>query len=170
MSNVTTTSDALAAVPHMRVLVCRTCHTFDEIPDWRDGPDSDPYLGAVTRKHGEAHHGQLFRLPIGFWTNEPYRQHLIDQMQGGVGKGLSVVDPKVYETHNTFMEDAMKCFQLHLRPKGACPDYMSDRKVLHPDTKEERRDAGIALRPVGPKVTLCQFCPVQSFYSSKENQ
>jgi hypothetical protein len=63
----------------------------------------------------------------------------------------------------------MKCYGLHLRPKGACPDWMSESKILLPDTKAERKAEGLAApsKTPGHKVKLCAFCPAQRFYAKR---
>lgn len=160
--------DPYKDVPHMRVLHCRTCKTLDELPDF-DGPSQyDDTLNYVVKKHGEHHDGMLFRLPIGFWLMEETKRQIIEQIKGG-GSGLAVMDSSFYETNNQFKEDAAKCYQLHLRPKGQCPDYMSDRKLLKPDTDADRKDAGLSpyAKSGGPKTTLCQFCVVHQYNLNK---
>ena len=158
--------DVLENAPHMRVLVCRTCTSLDEIPDWEGSPDTDPFLKPVADKHGAHHEGQLFRLPIGLWLMEDTKKKIIEQVRGG-GTGLAAIDPAFYDTRNQFQEDAMACFSLHLRPKGQCPDFRSERKQLNPDTKADRKAAGLRNEPSGPKVYLCDFCPVRSYNEQK---
>ena len=93
---------------------------MDEIPDWEGRVEDDPYLQVVVDKHGPSHEGQLFRLPIGLWLMEDAKKHIIEQVRGG-SKGLAAFDPEYYNTRSTFMEDAQKCYQLHLRPKASAP-------------------------------------------------
>jgi hypothetical protein len=170
MSEAVVKEDAMAQYPHMRVLFCDTCRTIEELPDWEGHPDDDPYLPAVAGRHGPSHTGPgLFRLPIGLWLMEDSKKSIIEQVKGG-GKGLAQFDPSFYDTQNTFKEDAAKCYSLHLRPVGACPDWQSKRKELLPDTKAERKDAGVSLRPTGPKVWLCSYCVVRNFYERKVNE
>ena len=65
----------------------------------------------------------------------------------------------------------MTCYSDHMRPKGQCPDYKSDKKLLKPETNAERKEAGLEKyeRTGGPKVYLCDFCPVKSFNMEKHN-
>ncbi len=160
------TDNPFAHVPHLRVLHCRTCGSLEELPDWEGRPEDDDLLNILVGKHGASHEGQLYRVPIGFWIQDEYKRKIIDQLKGG-SKGLAAFDEGFYDTRNTFQEDAMKCYDLHLRPKGACSDWHSERKKLVPDTKADRKDAGLADRPVGPTTYLCSFCPVRSFMERK---
>ena len=161
-----TTQESTPDIPHMRILVCRSCTTVDEIPDWEGRVEDDPYLQVVVDKHGPSHEGQLFRLPIGLWLMEDAKKHIIEQVRGG-SKCLAAFDPEYYNTRSTFMEDAQKCYQLHLRPKGQCPEFRSERKQLLPNTKAERKEAGLPLTPTGPKAYLCDFCPVRVYNEKK---
>lgn len=163
---ITTTDDAMANVPHMRILVCRTCTTVDEIPDWEGRPEDDPYLKNIVDKHGISHKGQLFRLPIGLWLKEDTKRHIVEQVKG-VSKGLAAFDPEFYNVRNQFGEDALKCYGEHQRPKGQCPEFRQEHKQLNPNTKVERKEAGLTLTPTGPKVYLCDFCPVRTFNEKK---
>jgi hypothetical protein len=61
----------------------------------------------------------------------------------------------------------MICYSQHLRPKGACPDFNAESKRLMPDTKAERKEAGLDPKRGLPIIHLCSFCPVRSFYDSK---
>lgn len=155
-------------IPHMRVLYCKTCGTLEEVPDWQDGPQSDPYLSPLVDKHGETHQGQLFRLPIGLWLMDDSKRQIIEQIKGGTGQlGLGVVDESFYDTRNTFQEDAAVCYQKHLRPQGQCPDFRSESKRLIPATAQDRKDAGLAPLTSGPKVYLCDFCVVRMYNEKK---
>jgi hypothetical protein len=61
-----------------------------------------------------------------------------------------------------FAEDAMNCYSLHLRPKGQCPDYKSDKKKLSAGTEQMRKAEKLDVY-AGPTIYLCDFCPVKSF-------
>lgn len=157
------------SLPHMRVLYCRTCDAVEELPDWMDGPNTDPYLPPLADVKHKDHLGQLFRLPIGLWLMEDSKRKIIEQIKGGSGtSGLGIVDPSFYDTRNTFQEDSLKCFQAHQRPKGQCPDFRSDKKRLLPATAKEREDAGLPPLTGGPKVYLCDMgCPVRAYNERK---
>ena len=72
-------------------------------------------------------------------------------------------EPWVGESHNTFMEDASKCYNQHNRPDlgagKACIDYMSESKRIGRPT-QEGRDALKENFKIGESDPhLCQWCP-----------
>lgn len=163
--------------PQIRLLYCRTCNTVEELPAY-DGPEPynpkfDPLLEISVQKHqypsGLPHMGDLFVVDIDVYVKA--KREILKQIKGG-SKGLGELDESYYDTRSTFHEDAMKCFQQHLRPKGQCPDYMSDSKILLPDTKAERKELGFTAPKDlgGPKVKLCQFCPVHVYNVTKARE
>lgn len=159
--------------PDMRVLWCLVCDTLEELPLFDGDPDNDVLLEILVQRHqfpsGEPHKGHLLRVPQLQWENIEIRKRIIEQMKAGGSKGLAEFDERFYESRDTFKEDAMACYSAHLRPKGACPDWRSEKKMLLPDTKAERKDAGLPdpKKAPGPKRYLCDFCPVSSFYAAK---
>jgi len=159
--------------PEIRVLFCLVCDTMEELPLYDGHPDNDHLLQILCDRHvfpsGEPHKGHLFRMPQLQWENVEVRKRVIDQIKGGGSKGINEFDEKFYDTKNTFKEDAMTCYNKHLRPTDGCQDYNSASKRLLPDTKAERKDAGLSSpdKAPGPKNYLCQFCPVQSIVSHK---
>jgi hypothetical protein len=60
------------------------------------------------------------------------------------------------------MEDAMKCYQAHNKPKDGCNDWHHSDKMLIPNTIKERRKEGLESyeNASGVKTYLCDFCPV----------
>lgn len=159
--------------PQIRVLFCLVCNSFEQLPLY-DGPwENDHLLQILVDRHvfdsGEPHKGHLFRVDQLAWESKGTRERMIEQITGGGSKGIDEFDAKFYDTRNTFQEDAMACFIKHLRPANGCADYNSPSKRLVPDTKEERKDAGLVdpMRAPGPKNYLCQFCPVQSTVQTK---
>ena len=157
----------------IRLLHCEDCKTIDELPDFDGPPEFDDVLEALLRRHetpsGLRHVGKLFDVDVLVWQNEEARRGIIKQIKGGGSAGLAEFDATFYDTRNTFFDDAMKCYAQHLRPKGACPDWMSDSKILLPDTKAERKAEGLAApsKTPGHKVRLCDFCVVQRFMAKK---
>lgn len=157
--------------PQIRLLICHQCKTVDELPDYPD--DADPrgdvvLKVAVERNHTDAltgveHVGRLGKVPVKYWAQPTVQKQILQQIQEGSG-GLADVDEKFYETRSTFFDDAMACFNKHLRPKGRCPDWRDDSKRLVPDTNAERKDLGLAkASETGPKVYLCDFCPAKTY-------
>lgn len=159
--------------PMIRLLVCRNCKTIEELPDWDGDPRDDVLLNISVQKHQvpTEHIGLLMKFPVKYWVVPKIQEEIVKQIRGG-SEGLDVFQTKFYETRSTFGEDAMSCFREHLRPKGQCPDYKSEKKMLKPDTKSERKDAGMDKyeRSSGPKVYLCDFCPVKSYNMEKFNE
>lgn len=158
--------------PMIRILVCRNCKTIEELPDWDGDPQNDTLLNILVSKHQQPqeHIGLLMKFPVKYWVVPKIQEQIIEQIRGG-SEGLDVFQTKFYETKNQFAEDAMSCYATHMRPKGQCPDYKSDKKLLKPDTNAERKDAGLGKyeKTSGPKVYLCDFCPVKSFNMAKHN-
>jgi hypothetical protein len=72
-----------------------------------------------------------------------------DDILKGLQERWTGFAPAFYDEKSTFMEDAMRCYNLHRRPKGAdCIDWATDnRRLTPPDWK-------------GQEVYLCHFCPV----------
>jgi hypothetical protein len=152
--------------PHFRLLVCRTCSTIEELP----GADEDPgdvLLTIAAERHSDTHYGVLWNVPKGIWMAPKMKEAVIQQIHVKVGSGLDSFGTKFYETKSQFSEDAMSCYSLHNRPKGQCPDYKSEKKWLSPKTQQERRAAGLPIEAKGPKIYLCDFCPVKTFNQKK---
>ena len=66
----------------------------------------------------------------------------------------------------TFFDDAMKCFNLHLRPVEGCYDWKIEGKRLIPkNTAEARKELGLesAAQSASTKVYLCDFCPAKTY-------
>lgn len=159
--------------PMIRLLVCRNCKSIEELPDFDGDPRDDVLLNISVEKHQQpdAHVGLLFKFPVKYWAVPKVQEEIIKQIRGG-SEGLDVFQKNFYATKMTFAEDAMTCYSEHLRPKGQCADYKSDKKLLKPQTSAERKDAGLSKyeQTGGPKVYLCDFCPVKSFNMKKFNE
>ena len=149
--------------PFIRLLVCRTCKTIDELPDYDGRPSDDLLLNLTVEKHQRpiAHEGLLFKLPLKYWVVPKVQEEIVKQISGGAS-GLDAFGTNFYATRMTFAEDAMTCWAQHNRTTD-CGDYKSDKKQLKPDTAKERKEAGLD-KPgtTGPKIYLCDFCPVKS--------
>jgi hypothetical protein len=158
-----------APEPQIRVLFCRSCKTFDELPDYEGHPSDDLLLNLVVDKHQkpQPHIGLLFKFPLKYWAVPKVQEEIIKQITGG-SEGLDVFGTNFYSVRMTFAEDAMTCYAQHNRPKDGCSEYKSDKKQLKPDTAAERREAGLERPGVsGPKIYLCDFCPVKSVVQKK---
>ena len=161
--------------PIIRVLYCAVCQTMETLPLY-DGPvEGDTLLEVLVSRHqfesGEPHKGHLFRVPQLEWEREAVRKEIIKQIKGGGSKGIDEFDASFYATKDTFKEDALTCYAQHNRPKDSCGDYMSDKKILLPDTKAERKEAGLPspAKAPGPKNHLCGFCPIHQVVRNKIN-
>lgn len=157
-----------------RLLVCRECKTIETLPLY-DGPKEleakDPVLDRVVRTHVMLH-GDVNNEAAALLTvsedkcNCPqckssgptmWEAHR-DEILGGLQERWTGFHPEFYATRDTFSHDAMRCFNLHRRPKGAdCIDYQDDsRRVTPHDWK-------------GRNVYLCDFCPVNSAVEFAKN-
>lgn len=160
----------------IRLLVCRNCKTIDEMPDYDNTEDPDHerdvilHLTMDKHQRPDPHIGVLMKFPLKYWVVPKVQEEIIKQIHGGAA-GLDAFQKNFYATRMTFAEDAMTCFSDHLRPKGQCPDYRSDKKMLKPETSAERKEAGLEKieNTGGPKVYLCDFCPVKSYNMEKFN-
>lgn len=162
------------AAPMIRVLYCHDEGSLDMLPIYDGPPEYDDALQVlIDRKHttpsGTPHKGQLFLCPEAAWADRETRKQIVDQFHRGGSKGLAEADSEIYNSRDTFSEDAHKCYVQHLRPTGGCPDYRANNKLLVPDTKAERKEAGLAApsKAPGVRIAICQFCPVESFYARK---
>ena len=152
--------------PVFRLLHCLVCDSLEELPPY-EGPVEQDYLLAIACENhvfpsGEPHKGKLFVMPIKYWADSKSKKEIIRQIKGGGSKGLDEFDDKFYESRSTFMEDAMKCYQAHNKPKDGCSDWHIKEKMLVPNTVKERKAEGLGKYQdeVGPKTYLCDFCPV----------
>jgi len=144
--------------PYFRLLVCKNCRTIDELPSADEDP-GDVLLNITVERHGDMHYGRLWNVPKAIWMTPSLKEDVIKQLSGGEGEGLGL---PFYNTRMQFAEDAMTCYSIHNRPKGQCPDYKSDKKRLSAGTEKMRRAEKLDAY-AGPKVFLCDFCPVKSF-------
>lgn len=163
--------------PVLRLLFCFECNTVDELPPHDGPPETDILLEMTVEKHeypsGLRHMGKLFILPVKTWANESQRKAIIDQLKGAGAQGLDALDPEAnfYETKMQFAEDAMQCYNYHLRPsEPGCPDYESEEKRLLPKSHKERKELGLPdpANSGAPKVYLCHFCPFHSVAMTKK--
>lgn len=145
----------------IRLLMCFTDGTLEELPDYKGDPRGDTLLDILTERHkfpdGSRHFGQVLRVEKKHWENKSTRRAIENQIRES--KGHSGLDTSFYESKNTFQEDAMKCFSDHNR-NPRCSDYKSDKKRLSPGTAADRKKLGLG--PSSIKTYLCDFCPVKS--------
>lgn len=154
------------AEPQIRLLVCRTCKSAEELPDWDGRPEDDVLLQISVERHQkpEPHLGNLYKFPVKYWVREEVKTSIMNQIKEGISSGLDVFGTNFYETKSQFAEDAMQCWAIHNKTQD-CADYKHDRKILKPETAQDRRDAGFGESKV--KIYLCDFCPVKSIVQRK---
>lgn len=153
----------------IRLLFCLNCNSIDELPDY-DGPaEHDSLLEfLITDRHtfpsGDRHvaaFGGLAKVAKSEWENPTYRKAIIEKANETIRQGGSEgLGSAFYDARNTFQEDAHSCWKYHGRTKN-CGDYKSDAKRLIPDTREERKELGLAKTPAVSRY-LCEFCPFHS--------
>jgi hypothetical protein len=145
----------------IRLLICNTCKTTEELPDYQGPPEHDVLLAALASRHvfpdGNKHLGHLADVEKQHWDSKATRRGIENQIRESAGH--TGLDTEFYASKNTFQEDALKCWQQHNRTP-ACGDYKSDKKKLVPDTAKDRKDLGLS--PSTVTNYLCQFCPVHS--------
>lgn len=74
-----------------------------------------------------------------------------DEVLKGLQERWTGFHPEFYATKDTYREDAIRCYNLHRRPKGAdCIDWEEDNRRVTPANW------------AGSPVYLCHFCPVAS--------
>lgn len=158
-------------LPRKRLLHCHTCKTIEELDDFSGPADYDTILQYALDKHrrpnGEPHIGRLYPIEGKIWALQNLREAIIAQLKGGGSLGLASVWSDYYDVKDTLSEDAMTCFNKHLRPPADCHDWRSKSKELTPGTQKERKEVGLS----APRVTtyLCDFCPVNQHYEKKRN-
>lgn len=151
----------------IRLLVCRTCKSIDELPDF-DGPEEyDTVLQVAVERHQkpEPHLGLLMKFPLKYWARPDVKTEVMKQISEG-SSGLDVFGTNFYDTKSTFHEDAMKCYNLHMRPTTSCGDYKSDKKELKPGTANERKAEGLGEHR-GLRSIFVTSAPIRCKYKSK---
>jgi hypothetical protein len=148
---------------YVRILICRECKTLEVLPDFTGPAERDDTLIALHSRHtlddGRPHVCDLGRVEESVWNDPSKRQAVEGKIREAAGGGDTGLGALYYQTRDTFREDAMTCWAQHNRVR-LCGDYKSDRKLLVPDTKAERKEAGIG--KYKSKTYLCDFCPVRS--------
>jgi hypothetical protein len=162
--------------PHMRVLKCTRCRTLEEVPDY-DGPEggentaeydltlkffTDPHVnGKCTREDF-----MTIRFPTRFWVIPKVKADIERQLKEGA-EGLDIFGTNAYAMVKNFHSDAMNCWIREHNQTKDCADYKSDKKLIKADTAAERKELGLELENKGPKVYLCDYCPIKSKVQEK---
>jgi hypothetical protein len=78
-------------------------------------------------------------------------------------------DAWVSESHNTYLEDAMKCYNRHRRPEH-CIDFMSDSKRIGRPTAVGRLALKENRKQAAGDPHLCDWCPCKSGVQTELNK
>lgn len=148
----------------IRLLVCQQCKTIEELPDY-EGPAEHDYLLAYRvephQTNGLEHIGLLFKVNEVDWEVPHKREEIQKQISAKLAGGETGLGHEFYDLKNTFQEDALACYNQHLR-NPACSDYKDESKRLTPGTAAERKAAGLPEYRSPRDRYLCEFCPVHS--------
>lgn len=146
---------------NVRLLICHSCRTIEELPDYQGPAEYDVILDHAVEAHrfadGREHLGKLAAVDETAWRDPGRRNAILDKIREATkSTGLP---GEFYATKNTYQEDALRCYGRHHRPKEGCIDYCdSDKRIGNP-TK--------AGWQAGPRVFICQFCPVETWVQTQ---
>ena len=160
----------------IRLLICQTCGTIEALPLYEGDPRYDDWLNSKTSVHktpsGTPHIGSLATVNSKDWANPTYHDAITKEIAqqltpAGHGAGFGQT---FYDTKDNFLQDAMTCWKGFNRTTdpGHC-DYRKDSKRLLPDTRAERKEAGMDPK-TRPNTFLCDFCPVHSLVLQKRRK
>lgn len=148
----------------LRLLICHTCRSIQEIPDFQGRPEDDVLLEHLLVAHrfpdGNEHFGKLAEVLRADWEDSVRKAAIIEQIKAAVG-GTTGMPSEWYATKDTYAEDALKCYAKHGRPKEGCIDYCDSSKRIQNPSRAGWEG--------GPRVWLCNFCPVESYIQMREN-
>lgn len=157
----------------MRLLLCRKCRTLEELPDYDGPPEYDRTLEHLVQEHNkkgfEEHQGNvatLMKVEDRDWEHN--REAILQRMRGTSSDG-GFGEPWIKEAHNTYREDALRCFSNHGRPKEGCIDYWSDTKRIGRPTPEGRAVVKNLYKLGERDPHLCQWCPVHTYVQTQVN-
>lgn len=147
--------------PMLRLLLCMTCKSIEELPDYQGDAEHDVTLAHLVGRHRfaddrEHEGGALLRVEQRHWSAKTTREAIVRQIRQG-SMGLNEIDADYYATTDTFKEDALRCFSAHRRPEDGCIDW---------ETPERR----IGTEKSNQRVYLCHWCPVSSHYVDRKKQ
>jgi hypothetical protein len=162
------------------LLICKDCNSIEEIPYTKNGKylgegkydqTDNPFLRLAVEPHERGGHvGQLTDVLVGYWMTPKVKEGIIANLREtflgkGASQGLDVFGTGFYGLKDTYSADAMSCWKVHNSPKGQCPDYKTDRKLLSAGTDAERKAEGLGKSTI--RVHLCDFCPVKMYNQQK---
>lgn len=152
---------------NIRILICKDCQSTETLPDFQGRPADDVELEYACSKHaypdGTRHlGGRLFTVDETVWNNREARDEILKQMWQKMGH--TGLEPWVYQAVDTLRADAMQCWRDRLRPTR-CADFHSDKKILTPPTRAERKSEGMPKWDKNNRAAqryLCDYCPMRS--------
>lgn len=147
-----------------RVLTCNDCRSIEALPDFEGQAENDILLARLLEGHrfadGSEHFGRMFRIESKHWDSPSTREEVIRRIHDETGH--TGLDSDFYSLRDNLQYDALRCFSEHHR-NANCSDYKDRKKLITPDTKAERKEAGLAkYTPEANPRYLCEFCPVHS--------
>lgn len=161
----------------IRLLICATCPSIEELPAYDGPPEYDEWLNRALTKHRTANGTPHVGLPIANveaseWSDSTTREAIISKIyEHGAMPGRSEgMGSEYYDTKNNFLQDAMTCWKGFNRTTDPSHcDYKKDNKRLYPGTSADRKEAGLNPKD-RPNTFLCDFCPVNSIVLRKKRE
>jgi hypothetical protein len=148
----------------IRLLVCDTCKTVEELPAYSGDPRGDTWLREKEKSHllpsGSGFHGEyhIARIERSVWISS--KDSIVSKLASefttpGEGTGLG---KQMYDLKDNYSLDALKCWRVEHGRTLNCDDYMSSKKRILPDTRAERKSEGLDYKH-RPAIYLCSMCP-----------
>lgn len=157
----------------IRLVVCTTCSSVEEIPDYEGPWQNDTWLNEKLKGHmlpsGEKTHGEVHVVGIdgNIWmTNKNDALAWLSNELTPPGQGLGL-GQTLYDAKDNYSADAMRCWRIDHQRTTNCGDYRSDKKRILPDTAAERKAEGITTKR--PNIFLCDFCPYQQIINQRRD-
>jgi hypothetical protein len=138
----------------------------DVLPDYEGPAEYDVLLDDMVERHprfpnGEPHKANLLRVERKWWDDVSARRQILSEL--GITHGLG---DEWYADKNTYEADALKCYSRHGRPDQGCIDYECRD---HPGQSKKRLGNPTKIGwQAGPKVFLCDFCPVSVWVRTQQ--
>lgn len=156
----------------IRLLICTTCNTVEELPAYSGDPRGDTWLREKEKAHllpsGSGFHGEyhIARIEQSDWLShkeDVIRQMVSEFTKAGEGTGLGA---KFYDAKDNYITDAMKCWRVTHHRTTDCGEWMTQKMRILPDTRAERKAEGLSTER--PTIYLCSLCPINSIMEQKQ--
>lgn len=109
--------------------------------------------------NGLEHIGKLADVVEADWRDSYKRNMILEKIKEATATSTGF-SSEFYATKQTYLDDALKCYSRHGRPKEGCGDYCDGDKRIGNPTRVGWE--------TGPRVFLCHFCPVESYIQMRE--